>query len=279
MRWFAADDLRFADTTIPAGAVVQEIWEKQLRRPADLKAWEVEKTNHRRQKRLRPIMARYAGKLRFLDPLDLVPETVLVIDTETTGMSKPKDGHPGAQVVEIGLAVVRRNVLVERKSCLVRCAPEHLDGPAWYAAVRTHGITRKAVLEAPEKERVGRRLAAWYKRLGSPACAAYPTSFDSRIIQQTWPTLRLFWHPALCIQAQWRAVMKKKHPKLTVAAEFLQVTPPKGRAHRAEYDAVLAAQVMLALRKHKGRQKPPRLPLSEKAEAAEQRIQAALGVG
>ena len=176
--------------------------------------------------------------------------------------------------------VVEGDQVTDAKSVLVRTPAEHLRGKDWGRAFAVHQITAEDILAAPEAGRVGGRLEVWYAQLGKPPCVAWPTSFDSRLCEQTWSSLKLFWPPDLCIKRLWSRVVGSRPPKLTVAAEQLGVALPEGRAHRALFDAQLAADVMIALY-----QRQARLPglepiaLTPKAEAAEQRIQAAMAVG
>ena len=243
MRWKVLTEHPFADAHIPAGTVVTEVWKNSLTpRERDERADVV--ARHRKHKEPPSIMVRWEGRIRHLSAIELMPEKVLVIDTETTGM-----GEKTGRVVEIGVALVEWDVVTLPYSRLVRCDPIYMTGRSWRMAQKVHKIEKSVLLKAKDYREVGRDLARWYKGIGKPPCAAYPSSFDSRMCAQTWPDVDLFWHPALCIQAQWRAVMGTKHPTLAKAAAALGVTPPEGQAHRALYDTLLAAEVIFALRR------------------------------
>lgn len=271
MKWRTRTALPFIDGEIAAGLVLEEVPRSQLPE-ADRKALDRSRKLERATRKPRSIPVRWRGQVRLVSVADLEVARLLVIDTETTGLSTT------AQVVEIAIVVVEADQVTDARSVLVGVPPSLLQGEEWERAAETHQIRRAEIVVAPRADRVGARLAAWYESLGRPPCCAWPTSFDARLIAQTWPSLPLYWPEDLCIKRLWSRVVGGRAPSLTNAAAALGVTPPAGQAHRALYDARLAAHLMLELRdRQQPELAPPTLPLSESAQQAEDRINAAWG--
>lgn len=272
MRWAARAALPYTDGTIAAGTILQEISRSALS-DTDRRHLDKLRKRERDQRKPRSIPVKWRGKLRLISVADLVVPRVLVIDTETTGVSKL------SVVIEIALVVVENGAIVDARDVLVRAPKSVLQGRAWKASSAVHGISREAILSAPSREGVGHRLGRWYDSLGRPPCVAWPTAFDARLCAQTWPGLKLYWPKDLCIKRLWSRVVGGRAPKLEIAAAQLGVRSPEGQAHRARFDAILAADVMLALQARQAGAVLTPAPMSARAAAAEQRIQAAMEVG
>jgi DNA polymerase III epsilon subunit family exonuclease len=96
----------------------------------------------------------------------LSAERIVVVDTETTGMS-PADGHA---LIEIAAVVLERGAIGETWSSLVRPArPIPPDASA------VHGITDAMVADAPEPARVAAELR---RRCGDHTLAFHNSPFD-----------------------------------------------------------------------------------------------------
>lgn len=273
MKWRTKAPLPFADGELAAGVLLEEVSRNKLS-DLDRKALDKARKIERAQRKPRSIPVKWKGRVRLISAADLVVPRVWVIDTETTGRTA------SCRVIEIAIVVVDGDQVTDTRSVLVQAPRSAMRGKEWEGALRTHQIAVEDILAAPPADRVGKRLAAWYHRQGKPPCVAWPTAFDARLCDQTWPGLGLYWPKDLCIKRLWSRVVGGRAPRLATAAEQLGVTPPAGRAHRAAFDARLAADIMLGLlQRQSDRPELQPLELSPTAAAAEQRIQAAMELG
>lgn len=161
----------------------------------------------------------------------LAEENVLVLDLETTGVSR-NDEFIEIAVVEGLTGKVLIDTLV-RPTCLIH--------PAAY---KVHGISYEHLMYAPYIEDVAFNI---YKILDGRVVAAFNSNFDKRLLEQTFnkQSLRLpnikAWH---CLMEMSSKLFGKK--SLTDICRELKI---KGGEHTAVSDALAAARLFYKLRK------------------------------
>jgi DNA polymerase III epsilon subunit family exonuclease len=156
-------------------------------------------------------------------PSVVLPEEVVVVDTETTGIDRR------ARLVEIGALRVRRGVVVDRFQTLVDPAM-----PIPPEVIRVHGITDAMVRGAPQADAALAAFLAWVQ---GAALVAHNASFDRRIfIQELARVGRPL--PGLAVFCTLRMARKALpgHPGYGLGALAQALRIPVTEAHRALAD-------------------------------------------
>lgn len=165
----------------------------------------------------------------------LAPQPLVVLDTETTGMS-PAEGH---RLVEVARVTVAGGAIGETWSSLVRPGR-----PIPADAARVHGITDAMVAGAPAPAEVAHALR--------PACADLPLVFHN--VRFDLPFLvELFraagepplWNPVVDTLGLARGLFGPGNNSLGELAAALGLEA--GTAHRALGDALTTARLFVAL--------------------------------
>jgi DNA polymerase III subunit epsilon len=186
---------------------------------------------------------------------------IALIDVETTGTDASVD-----RVVEVGIAIARGGVLVERRNWLV-----NPGRPIPKEASDVHNITSEVVKDAPPFEAVAREVGAM---LVGCVPAAYNASFDRAFLgseiaragltsEELPPALRkgIEWLDPLV----WARELQQGERSRALGEVALRLGIVLENAHRASDDAEAALRVMLEL----GRD--PRVPRTYAALVQEQR--------
>lgn len=186
---------------------------------------------------------------------------IALIDVETTGTDASVD-----RVVEVGIALARGGVLVERRNWLV-----NPGRPIPKEASDVHNITSEVVKDAPPFEAVAREIAAM---LVGCVPAAYNASFDRAFLgseiaragllpDDIPPALRkgVEWLDPLV----WARELQQGERSRALGEVAMRLGIALENAHRASDDAEAALRVMLEL----GRD--PRVPRTYAALVQEQR--------
>lgn len=173
---------------------------------------------------------------------------LVVFDVETTGFDSYND-----RIVEIGIAVFEGTRWTHRADYFVNPEGRVLR----QEVIDVHGITTEQVMDAPPFYEVYNKIAPY---LYDALPVAYNTSFDRRFIThavtRTWP--RSAFHdlpPCLQLGTRWLDVCPLARAclpdlpggryKLTKVAEHMGFDTKE--AHRADWDALLAGGILLAL--------------------------------
>ena len=184
---------------------------------------------------------------------------MLVLDTETTGFSDA----PWSRVVEFAAVMVGCDGSIGSAfDSLVR--PEIHDDRA-AGAERIHGLTRERLFDAPLAGDVADRFHDWHTARGYPFVTSFNAAFDRPMVDR----MGLDWlRWGSCIMLRAMEVMgpagvlrdaDPRHPRyvegrpwlwpsLADSAAFFGVER-EGDAHRALSDAILAARVMVEIRR------------------------------
>jgi DNA polymerase-3 subunit epsilon len=168
---------------------------------------------------------------------------IALIDVETTGKDASAD-----RVVEVGVAIARAGVVVERKNWLV-----NPGRPIPKEASDVHKITDEDVRDAPPFEALAHEIAAF---LGDCVPAAYNAAFDRAFLGAEFGRAALALAPAppaLRREVEWldplvwaRELQQgEKSRALGEVAARLGISLEN--AHRASDDAEAALRVMLTL--------------------------------
>jgi len=162
-------------------------------------------------------------------------ERIVVLDTETTGMS-PAQGHA---LVEVAAVVLLDGAIADRWSTLVQ--PGRAIPPD---AAAVHGITDAMVAGAPAPEAAGRELRA---RCGDHLLALHNSPFDLPFLVELFrragaPPLV---NPVVDTLGLARAFAGEGGNSLQALRARLGL--PAEAAHRALGDAVTTARVLIAL--------------------------------
>jgi len=181
----------------------------------------------------------------------MLPKQMLVIDTETTGL--------GDDAVILEIAVVAYSDAEDPApifQSLVR-PPAHIT--AWPDAQAIHGITPDMLQDAPAWPDIWPRLLEIFE---GRQLASYNWEFEKRMLRST----HLVWaidnqseevfsmEPGICLMKAfclWKEGDGGKWWKLVDAATALDI-PQEGQAHRAAADAMMAARLVLAMKKAGG---------------------------
>jgi len=192
----------------------------------------------------------------------LTAERIVVVDTETTGMSPAF----GDALVEVATVVIENGVIGETWSSLVQPGR---GIPAGAAAV--HGITDRIVAEAPAPAVVAPELR---RRIGADTIAFHNTPFDLPFVR------------ALMLATGQPAVFNPVIDTLGLARAFAneggnslqtlrtRYALPAETAHRALGDALTTARLLIALAERWEREKAIR-GLLELAAASQDAMRAA----
>lgn len=167
-------------------------------------------------------------------------ETVAVIDFETTGLG----GDSGGRATEVAAVLVRDGTVVDVYASLMHSG-------AWVspAIERLTGISNEMLADAPPSERVMREVAEFTQ--GCPL-VAHNAAFDEGFWRQEMARAGLAPDPshrfACTVLLSRRLWPEAKRHSLGVMAEFLDLRFGS-RAHRAQADAEVTAQLFLRIRR------------------------------
>jgi DNA polymerase-3 subunit epsilon len=183
---------------------------------------------------LRAVVRGLLGELPADSPWAELP--IVMIDVETTGKDPSLD-----RVVEVGIAIARAGVIVERKNWLV-----NPGRPIPKEAVEVHKITDDDVKDAPLFGAIGGEIA---EAIAGHVPAAYNAAFDRAFLTNELARAGL----SLARDVEWldplvwaREVQQgEKSRALGEVAARLGIALE--HAHRASDDAEAALKVLLAL--------------------------------
>ena len=181
---------------------------------------------------------------------DLFPSPILVIDTETSGLPRQEE----ARIIEIGAVLIGCDCEeIAFFESLVR--PNIFSPTKAKYALKVTGITAEEVFAADPEAEVYRDFRAWCDEHEVEWVTAFNIGFDKQMLERSGVTFKRW---ASCIMLKACDEMKLPHkngrrgnkwPKLAEeAAPFYNVNV-EGEAHRALYDARVAAEVMKAIRR------------------------------
>lgn len=163
---------------------------------------------------------------------------VVIVDTETTGLS----AHKGGRVIEVGIVAVENGCVVAEQSTLIDCGAS-----ISYGALRVHGISRTMLAGQPLPAEVWPWFAEF---VGASPLVAHNASFDRAFISRELALL------GLGLNNRWHCTMRlsrKRLPRLpnhrleTVYRHLFGAPPGTVQRHRALDDARLTARVWLEL--------------------------------
>ena len=165
-------------------------------------------------------------------------EKIVVVDTETTGLSVRNNGR----VIEIGAVAVENGQIVAELATLI-----NTNTAISYGAYRVHGISEQMLAGKPTPEEVW----LWFLEfVGTSPLVAHNAPFDRAFVQHE---LRLLGLPLL---NQWHCTVqlaRRKLPRLmnhkleTVYKHLFGKLPEDLQQHRALDDARMAARVWMEL--------------------------------
>lgn len=115
---------------------------------------------------------------------------VLILDTETTGLGGD------AEICQIAIVNLRGKVLLDTLVKPVRPIPDD--------ATAIHGITTKAVADAPTFGQIGMQISGI---LRGRTCLVYNVSYDTRLLRQSAEAVRLKADVILPASARFEDVM------------------------------------------------------------------------
>ena len=165
-------------------------------------------------------------------------DRIVVIDTETTGLSVKN----GGRVIEIGAVVVENGQIVAELATLI-----NTGAPISYGAFRVHGISQTMLAGKPKPEEVW----PWFLQFaGASPLVAHNAPFDKAFVLHELGLIGVNVHnPWHCTVR----LARKKLPRLpnhkleTVYRCLFGELPQDVQRHRALDDARMAAQVWVAL--------------------------------
>lgn len=174
-----------------------------------------------------------------------LPDSVVVLDLETTGLSPQKDG-----IVEIGAVRISGGVLTDDvfESLVRPTGPNGETISIPKAASDVHGILNHQVVDAPTIAEVLPRFADW---AGGVPCVAHNSSFDFKFLAEKAARLGLSWRPqGLCtVQISRRTFPNERSHKLDLLAERLNLSFIEGGRHRSMGDVIVTAHAYLRMRR------------------------------
>lgn len=161
-------------------------------------------------------------------------QRIVVIDTETTGLSVKNSGR----VIEIGAVAVENGRITAELSALINTGT-----PISYGAWRVHGISEQMLAGKPTPAEVWPWLLEF---VGSSPLVAHNAAFDRSFVQHELGLL------GFVLLNQWHCTVqlaRKKLPRLhnhrleTVYKGLFGRLPEDVQQHRALDDARMAARV------------------------------------
>lgn len=165
-------------------------------------------------------------------------ERIVVVDTETTGLSVRNKGR----VIEIGAVAIENGQIVAELATLI-----NTNTAISYGAYRVHGISEQMLAGKPTPHEVW----PWFLEfVGTSPLVAHNASFDSAFVQHE---LRLL---GLSLAKPWHCTVRlarRKLPRLvnhkleTVYKHLFGGLPEDVRQHRALDDARMAARIWMEL--------------------------------
>ena len=167
----------------------------------------------------------------------LIAIDAIAFDSETTGLDVRK-----ASVIEIAAVRIVSGILRPDESYRSLVRPE---GPIDPASVRVHGIDEARLRDAPGFAEVWPRFAAF---AGESVLIGHTIGFDLAILERQLAGCGLRWRRPRTLDTQLLAQLASPELgkcSLDTLAERFEIEP-EGR-HSAEGDAMLAAQIFLAL--------------------------------
>ncbi len=165
-------------------------------------------------------------------------DKVIVVDTETTGLSV----RNGGRVIEIGAVAVENGQIVAELATLINTAT-----PISYSAWRVHGITQLMLVNKPTPQKVW----PWFLEFaGNSPLVAYNAAFDRTFVLHELGLLGMpFANPWYCtLQLSRRKLPRLFNHRLeTVYRHLFGGLPEDVQRHRALDDARMAARVWVVL--------------------------------
>jgi len=169
-------------------------------------------------------------------------DRILVVDTETTGLSV----RHGGRVIEIGAVAVENGQIVAELSTLI-----NTKTAISYGAYRVHGISEQMLAGKPAPEEVWPRFVEF---VGTSPLVAHNAAFDSAFVQHELRRLGIaFDNPWHCTVRLARRKLPRllNHKLETVYRYLFGGLPEDVRQHRALDDARMAARVWVELQEEK----------------------------
>ena len=183
-----------------------------------------------------------------------VRRTVVVVDTETTGLGHMGDFPRPDAVVQVGYAHRDSKGRVQRWAQFCNPGAEFLAHGRASEAFRVNGLTLNQVLRAPPAREVAkvfhRRLRAVEAETGRPiVLRSYNRDFDEPFLRVApWNVPSEWWGPCIMKQAANHVNgLGGRWMKLGVAVDRLGLQWPSGQAHTAAVDAHAALLIHEAL--------------------------------
>jgi len=165
-------------------------------------------------------------------------ERVVVIDTETTGLSVRNNGR----VIEIGAVAVEHGQIVAELATLI-----NTQTAISYGAWRVHGISEPMLAGKPAPEEVW----PWFVEfVGTSPLVAHNAPFDRAFIKRELSLLGLPlanpWHCTVRLSRR-KLPLLMNHKLETVYKHLFGGLPEDVQRHRALDDARMAARVWVEL--------------------------------
>ena len=165
-------------------------------------------------------------------------QRVIVLDTETTGLSVRNNGR----VIEIGAVAVENGQIVAELATLINSG-----APINYGAYRVHGISEQMLAGRPTPQEVW----PWFLEFaGNSPLVAHNAAFDRAFVQHELHLLGMSlanpWH--CTVRLSRRKLPRLMNHKLeTVYKHLFGELPEEVQRHRALDDARMAARVWMEL--------------------------------
>lgn len=165
-------------------------------------------------------------------------QRVIVLDTETTGLSVRNNGR----VIEIGAVAVENGQIVAELATLINSGT-----PISYGAYRVHGISEQMLAGRPTPQEVW----PWFLEFaGNSPLVAHNAAFDRAFVQHELHLLGMSlanpWH--CTVRLSRRKLPRLMNHKLeTVYKHLFGELPEEVQRHRALDDARMAARVWMEL--------------------------------
>jgi DNA polymerase III epsilon subunit-like protein len=166
--------------------------------------------------------------------------TILVIDTETSGLPNSQHATP----IQVGVVILSGDEVFTDTWYVL---PRIIDTQVFAQASRVNGIT----LAKLEKEGISQadsvdRLRALWVKHGKPKVYSYNASFDELMLSRMGWSEKDTWGP--CLMQGVRAHLGlPRNLNLTRACEALGLPGPGASAHDAMADAMAAARIAVTI--------------------------------